>query len=167
MIDKKIAAAVLTGTFVAGILSAATAHAEVLPATTPFMDPACLCAGLMPGRVDVGVDPQSMAGTHYIKGNLNNDNDAAGVEVRYWRLPSSRVTLQTIGAEIAQVAGPVQYGTFRGRPSLTVSARDDSGSVVAIVFINGDRAFKLIGEGRTPEDAQAALDSLTGTFQLL
>ncbi|RMI27718.1 hypothetical protein [Nocardia stercoris] len=163
----KTAAATLAAAAAACVVSAGTAHADVLPATTPFVDPVCLCAGLLPGRVDMGAEPGSMIGARYIKGNLNSDNDAAGAEVRYWRLPSSRVTLQALGAQVAKDVAPVQYGTFRGRPSFTVTVEDDSAHVVEIVFIDGDRAFELIGGGETLQDAQGALDELTGSFQLL
>ncbi|RMI27717.1 hypothetical protein EBN03_33145 [Nocardia stercoris] len=160
-------AGVLAATAVLGILGAGQANADVGPFLTPFVDPGCLCAGLLPGPVQMGVEPESQLGTRYIQGNWTASNPDAAAKVRYFAL-HQRLSITDLGAAVEEDLGPLQYGTYRGHPSFTTQVLDNGGDYTQMTaFIDGPRAVTLTGWGATPEDAAGALATLAGTFQIL
>ncbi|RMI27721.1 hypothetical protein [Nocardia stercoris] len=156
----KNVAAMLAAAAAACVVSAGTAHADVPAFNTPFVDPGCVCAGLLPGPLVM----QAFRGDHVISTDLRS---RSGAFVLYG---DTHEALTDIGADAEDKAGaPVQYGTYRGRPSFTtVPFQHDNRLYQAVlVFMDGRRAFVLTGVGETADDAQGALDVLRDTFQII
>ncbi|WP_157116589.1 hypothetical protein [Nocardia vaccinii] len=166
MRTKKMAG-VLAATAALAILGAGQANANVGPFLTPFIDPGCLCAGLLPGQVQMGVEPESPLGTRYIQGNWTASNPDAAAKVRYFTL-RQRLSITDLGAALESDLGPLQYGTYRGHPSFTTRVLDNGGDYTQMTaIVDGDRAVTLTGWGASPEDAEGALATLAATFQIL
>jgi hypothetical protein len=157
----KNVAVTLAAAAAAAVVSAGTAHADVPAFDTPFVDPGCLCAGLLPGPVVM----QPFRGDHVISSKLGSESGAFVI----YGDPHGE-TLTDLGAEAEDASGaPVQYGTYRGRPSFTAIPypHDNRLYQASLVFMDGRRAFVLTGVGTTADDAQAALDVLSSTFQII
>ncbi len=162
MSKKSFAGAVAAGATIIGILSAGSAHADVPAFNAPFLDPGCLCAGLLPGPVVT--QPIDTGGT-MILGNPAADS---GAGVLYFGLPAGQ-TLTNMGANVEKETGvPVRYGSYRGRPSFTTAPDvKDEGVFISTYFIDGNRVIVLVGAGASVTEAQQCLDTLGNTLQII
>ncbi|RMI27715.1 hypothetical protein EBN03_33135 [Nocardia stercoris] len=136
--------------------------------TTPFLDPGCLCAGLLPAQpIDMNLSVVPGMTTALERVAVVPD----GVEwIMYAHVtPNYRVTWDQEIAVAVDRLGPdaVRPGTFRGYPSMTMDMEKNGRMSRQLVFRAGDRAFWLGVIPADWSDAQSDLDALTSTFQFL
>ncbi|RMI27719.1 hypothetical protein [Nocardia stercoris] len=168
MNKKKLTAAV-AGAAVAGILSAGQAQANVPAFAAPFVDPGCLCGGLLPAPIEVGVDADQFPVQHYLDGNFSAANPDAAAEVRYFTAPTGAISILELGDMADDVFGSVTYGSYRGHPSFTTAvAENDHGVYLqSTVLVAGSRVIILTGSGYSAADAVGSLTTLSNTFLVL
>lgn len=168
----------------AAMLSGGVAQAGVPSLTSSYDDSGCACFAMFPAQPKVeqipGAGREGLTSTE--TSVLAPTTEGAALRLAYWRMPAGAT--YDLHQGISSVAdfltsdgmetSSIQYGTFRGHPSVTGEFRDKDqvpGYAKALIFTVDDRVFALrvatrSSWGASPSDGVAAFNAFVDAFQV-